>query len=255
MNKTIRYTLTILMGLGFTTAVTPAQASDLEVSGDMGVVSQYVWRGVTQTNGKTAVQGDLGVSISGLSASVWFSNAYPSPAPQFNNRDVVEFDWTLDYSNSFGDSGVDYSVGAIGYTYLYDSASNFPEIYAGLSYGPVSVTAYYNVKDSFNNAYLRGDTWVDIGLSTSIQSFDISGTISYANWKKDAVNRATTSLFKNGFNLLTLGVSKDIEVAGITVTPSLTATLPVIGKDAAGNRSIYGATTKSEVVAGLNFAY
>jgi len=255
VNKTIRYTLTILMGLGFTTAVTPAQASDLEVSGDMGVVSQYVWRGVTQTNGKTAVQGDLGASISGLSASVWFSNAYPSPAPQFNNRDVVEFDWTLDYSNSFGDSGVGYSVGAIGYTYLYDSASNFPEIYAGLSYGPVSVTAYYNVKDSFNNAYLRGDTWVDIGLSTSIQSFDISGTISYANWKKDAVNRATTSLFKNGFNLLTLGVSKDIEVAGITVTPSLTATLPVIGKDAAGNRSIYGATTKSEVVAGLNFAY
>jgi len=243
------------MGLGFTAAITPAQASDLEVSGDMGMVSQYVWRGVTQTTGKTAVQGDLGVSAAGLSASVWFSNAYQSTAPQFGGRDVVEFDWTLDYSNSFGDSGVDYSLGAIGYTYLYDSASNFPEIYAGLSYGPLSLTAYYNIKDSSNNAYLRGDTWVDIGLSTAIQDFDISGTISYAKWKRDTVNRPTVSQFKNGFNLLTVGISKDVEVAGISVTPSLTATLPVIGKDAAGNRSIYGVTTKSEFVAGLNFAY
>jgi len=254
VNKTIRYTLTILMGLGFTATVTPAQASDLEVSGDMGIVSQYVWRGVTQTTGKTAIQGDLGIATGGLSASVWFSNAYQSPAPQFEGRDVVEFDWTLDYSNSFGDSGLDYSVGTIGYTYLYDSGSNFPEIYAGLSYGPVSVTAYYNVKDSFNKAYLKGDTWVDIGLSTSIKSFDISGSISYANWKKDTVVRAP-SVFKNGFNLLTVGVSKDIEIAGITMTPSLTATVPVIGKDAAGNRSIYGVTTKNEFVAGLNFAY
>jgi len=254
VNKTIRYTLTVLMGLGFTAAITPAQAGDLELSGDMGVVSQYVWRGVTQTTGKTAVQGDFAVGISGLSASVWFSNAYQSPAPQFSGRDVVEFDWTLDYSNSFGDSGLDYSIGAIGYTYLYDSASNFPEVYAGLAYGPVSVTAYYNIKNSFNKAYLKGDTWVDIGLSTSIESFDISGTISYANWKKDAVVRAP-SAFKNGFNLVTVGVSKDIEVAGMTMTPSFTATVPVIGKDTAGNRSIYGVTAKNEFVAGLNFAY
>ncbi len=255
MNKTIRYTLTVLMGLGFTASITPAQAGDLELSGDMGVVSQYVWRGVTQTTGKAAIQGDFSAGIDGLSASVWFSNDYPSSAPQFGGRDVVEFDWTLDYSNSFGDSGLDYSVGAIGYTYLYDSASNFPEVYAGLAYGPLSVTAYYNVKDSYNNAYLRGDTWVDIGLSTSIKNFDISGSISYANWKKDTVNRPTTSQFKNGFNLVTIGVSKDIEVAGMTMTPSLTATVPVIGKDAAGNRSIYGVTAKNEVVAGLNFAY
>jgi len=254
VNKTIRYTLTTLMGLGFT-AITPAQASDLEISGDMGIASQYVWRGVTQTTGKTAVQGDLGVSISGLSASAWFSNAYQSPAPQFNNRDVVEFDWTLDYSNSVADSGIDYSVGAIGYTYLYDSASNFPEIYAGLSYGPISLTAYYNIKNSFNKAYLKGDTWVDIGLSTSVQGFDISGTVSYAKWKKDSVNRPTVSQFKNGFNLLTVGVSKDIDIAGVTMTPSFTATLPFIGKDAAGNRSIYGVAVKSEFVAGLNFAY
>ncbi|MDQ6967498.1 MAG: TorF family putative porin [Mariprofundaceae bacterium] len=253
MNKTIRYTLATLMALGL--AAIPAQADDLEVSGDMSIASQYVWRGVTQTTGKTALQGDLGVSLSGLSASVWFSNAYQSPAPQFNNRDVVEFDWTLDYSNSFGDSGLDYSVGAIGYTYLYDSASNFPEIYAGLSYGPVSVTAYYNIKDSFNNAYLRGDTWVDIGLSGSIQNFDISGSISYANWKKNKIKRTTPDQFKNGFNLVTLGVSKDIELANVTMTPSFTATIPVISKGAAGNRSIYGTTAKNEVVAALNFAY
>ena len=250
MNKTIiKHTAAILLAMGMMTSA--SQAEDISVSGDLGIASQYVWRGVTQTSGKTAVQGDLGISKDGFSAAVWFSNAYASPAPQFAGRDVVEFDWTVDYSGEISDVG--YSIGAIGYTYLYDSMSNFPEVYAGLSYGPVSLTAYYNVADSANKAYLAGDLWIDLGASTAVAGFDVSGTLSYANWKNDPTRAAAS--FKDGLNLITVGISKDVAIADGTMTPSLTVTVPVIGKDAAGNTNIYGVAATEEFVAAVNFAY
>jgi len=257
MTKTImKYTTAALLAMGMMTSV--AQAEDVAVSGDIGAYSQYVWRGVEQTVNSSAVQGDLGVSMGGLSAGVWFSNSYPASAPQYLGKDTVEFDWTLDYSGDIGDTGLGYSVGGIGYTYLYDSASNFPELYAGLSYGPASLTAYYNVADSQNKAYLAGDMWIDLGAGTSVAGFDVSGTVSYAIWKNDLTNRplvAGVNTFKDGFSLATLGVSKDIDVAGTTMTPSLTYTYPLAKKMADGNKYIYGLPVKSEFIAGVNFSY
>ncbi len=232
------------------------QAEEPAVSADIGAYSQYVWRGVTQTAGKTAVQGDLGVSMGGFSGSVWFSNAYASPVLA---KDVVEFDWTLDYSGNVGAFG--YSVGGIGYTYLYDSGSNFPEIYVGMSYDTVlapSLTVYYNLKDSFNKAYMKGDMWVDLGVSQSVAGFDTSATLSYAKWKKDTVTRAVVGgvdMFKDGLSVLALGVSKSVDAGGVSFTPSLTFTVPLAKKQSDGNRYIYGVPVTSEFVAGVSMAY
>jgi len=256
MTKTImKFTTAALLAMGMMTST--AQAEETSVSGDIGVYSQYVWRGVEQTVNSTAVQGDLGVSMGGLSAGVWFSNTYPAGAPQYAGKDVVEFDWTVDYSGEIGDTGLGYSVGGIAYTYLYDSASNFPELYAGLSYGPVSLTGYYTVSDSQNKAYLAGDMWIDLGAGTSVAGFDVSGTVSYAIWKNDTINRplGAVDTFKDGLSLATLGVSKDIEVAGVSMTPSLTYTYPLAKKMADGERYIYGLPVKPEFIAGVNFSY
>ncbi len=243
-----------LFGLGF--GAVQAQAEDLSISGDIGVASQYVWRGAVQ-KGAPSVQGDLGASIGGFSGSVWFSNSYPSPEPQFAGKDVVEFDFTGDYSGSIGDSGLGYSVGGIYYTYLYDAHSNFGEAYAGLSYDGLlspSLTAYYTVKGVKSGFYKTGDLWVDLGVGGSVDGFDLSGTLSYVNWKKDMVNRVADQ-YKNGLSLVTLGISKDVKVAGVTMTPSLTTTIPVVKKSADGNRYIYGTNVKNEFIAAVNFSY
>ncbi len=256
MTKSImKHTAAALLAMGMMASA--AQAEDVAVSGDIGVYSQYVWRGVEQTVNSTAVQGDLGVSMGGLSAGVWFSNTYPAGAPQYAGKDVVEFDWTLDYSGDIGDTGLGYSVGGIAYTYLYDSASNFPELYAGLSFGPASLTAYYTVSDSQSKAYLAGDMWIDLGAGTSVAGFDVSGTVSYAIWKNDVTNRPVGAVdtFKDGLSLASLSVSKDVDVAGVTMTPSLTYTYPLAKKMADGERYIYGVAVKPEVIAGVNFSY
>lgn len=267
----IKYTSALLLAMGL--MVSAAQAEDVKYghadehqpfgmtpTGDIGVYSQYVWRGVEQTVNSTAVQGDLGVSKGGFSGSVWFSNTYPASAPQYAGKDVVEFDWTVDYTDSIADTGLSYSVGGIAYTYLYDSASNFPELYAGLSFDSMlspSLTAYYTVADSQSKYYLTGDLWIDLGISGSLADFDISGTLSYVNWKKDGLNRLLGAVdkWKSGFSLATIGISKDIEISGVTMTPSLTYTYPLAKKQADGERYIYGSPVKSEFIAGVNFSY
>lgn len=253
-----------LLGLNMNAA--PAQADDLSISGDLGAFSQYVWRGVPQNASKAAVQGDVSAALGGLSGTVWFSNSYPSPAPQFAGRDVVEFDWTLDYSGSIADTGLGYSVGGIYYTYMNDGPSNFGEIYAGLSYdAPVSpfVKVYYTAKGSSNASssaglYKTGDIWVDAGLSGSVGGYNLSGTVSYVKWKGDAVSRPIVGgvdTHKSGFSLAAVSVSKDVKVADVTMTPSLTYTYPLAKKQSDGNRYIYGTSVKPEFVAGLNFSY
>ena len=252
--------LMAMTAFALTVLAAPAsgKAEPLVVSGDIGVASQYVWRGSLQ-KGQPVVQGDLSVSAGELSASAWFSNSYASPEPQFAGKDVLEFDFTVDYSGNIGNVG--YSLGSIYYTYLYDAHSNFVEVYAGLSYDAVvspSLTVYYTAKGVQSGFYKTGDIWVDLALSTAAAGFDMAATISYVSWKSDAVNRAVVAgldRYKNGISLVQLAISKDIEVGDLTFTPSMAIAVPVVGKSANGSRYIYGGVVHNEFIAALNIAY
>ena len=237
--------------------VMPVYADEqVAISGDIGVFSQYVARGLTYTAGKPVVQGDLVVSYGGLSVSTWFSNAYASPAPQYAGRDVVEFDWSLDYSGAAG--AFNYAIGTTYYTYLYDSASNYPEAYLGLSYAaaitPTLVT-YVAFADAHNKAVLAGDIWADFTLSVDAAGLTLSAGASYAHWVKDTVNRPNADVFKSGLSVASASISKHMKVGDLILTASLKGTMPIIADSADGNKYIYGLPAKNEVVFGLNLAY
>ncbi len=250
-----------------------AQAEGLSAFADAGVYNQYIWRGAPQNTNKAAVQGDFGLSTafgSGeLSASVWASNTFASPAPQFNGQDAIEFDWTLDYSGSIGNFG--YSLGTIYYTYLRDSTANFDEIYLGLSYDAAvspSVTVYYTVADSrkaVNNLNEVGDVWLEAALGTSFRGIDLSAMVSFAFYNSDStrVNNVTATtaantsatFFDNGASVVTLSMSKDYEVGGVTITPSVTGYIPVAKKAPNGKRYIYSTVSENNVVFGVNASF
>ncbi|MDH4228586.1 MAG: TorF family putative porin [Nitrospirota bacterium] len=234
--------------------VSPAYAAT-EVRGSMGVFSQYVWRGVAQNFDSPAVQGSLGASTGGLSGSVWFSNSYPAPSASYGGRDVVEFDWTLDYSGSVGKLG--YSVGTIHYSYLYDGHSNFTETYLGVSLDSVlspTLKAYYTVSDTTSGFYKNGDLWVDLGVSGSAGKADLSATISYVSWAADTVNRVADD-YQDGLSLAQVGVSHTLAVGDVTVTPSVGLSVPLAGKSVDGLQRIYGTQSEMEFTAGLNVAF
>ncbi len=248
-----------------------AQAEGISAFADAGVYNQYIWRGAPQNTNKAAVQGDFGLSTAfgpgELSASVWASNTFAATAPQFldangnSTQDAIEFDWTLDYSGSIGDFG--YSLGTIYYTYLRDSTANFDEIYLGFSYDALispSVTVYYTVADSSkaaNNLNEVGDVWIEAALGAAVRGIDLSAMVSFAFYSNDTTRTTdkNNKHFEDGASVVTLSMSKDFEVGGVTITPSVTGYIPIATKAADGKRYIYNTVSDNNVVFGVNASF
>jgi len=222
--KIINYAISIMLATGITVA--SAQAEEVSVNGDIGIYSQYMWRGMQQTP-NASVQGDLNVdSGMGLSANVWFASLASNS---------TEFDFTLDYSGEIG--GLSYSFGAIAFAYLNSAASNATEVYAGLGFGPVSATYYYAVGGAW-----KKDSYVDLGLGHNLMGYDLSANFGFY-LPTTATSFPTT---KNELGHVDLGISKDIEVSDITFTPSFMVSIP----------TYTGAPSNStQFVGGLNAAF
>jgi uncharacterized protein (TIGR02001 family) len=227
--KLQHYAIALMMGMGMLSVSAPAQAGDMEISSDLGVYSQYVWRGAQFSGGAASVQGDFGTSFTdNLSANVWFAS-YPGNA--------TEFDYTVDFSGEAGDVG--YSVGVIAYRFLNQKADNTLEVYAGVSFGPVGATLYYDTDAN------KKDMYLEVSAGTDLAGFATSATVGYA--MPDAG--------KKEVSVVTLDISKDIEMNGVTVTPSFAYNIglgPNKGVTAAnGNVTSKG----DQMVAGINFSY
>ena len=135
-------------------------AAQAEISGNVALTSDYVFRGVSQTDENPAIQGGLDYSHdSGFYAGVWGSNVDGT----FYSGASAEIDLYLGFSREFGPVSVD--VGFLRYEYPDSSPStDYDEIYLGVSYGPVSVT------------YSRG---VDVGNDRLGDYIDLSGEYEF----------------------------------------------------------------------------
>jgi uncharacterized protein (TIGR02001 family) len=148
----------------------PAQATDLggglSISGSGAVVSDYRFRGISQTNKRPAAQ--VGFSIShqsGFYASWWGSSIDDYVA----NGSDVENDLIVGYRHSFGNTTID--GGVLYYWYPGSAGANtdFAEPYVSVAqaFGPLTakVTANYAPKQTAltigngkeDNFYLAGD--------------------------------------------------------------------------------------------------
>lgn len=134
----------------------------VQLSGEIGVVSEYRFRGVARSGGDPAVQGNLDlVHSSGFYLGTWISSV--------DERTFGHGDWELDayagWTGPVGSASLD--VGAIAYTFPDAGAGDFDyyEGYASLSYtlGPARATggaAYAPEQDGLggrDNLYLFGE--------------------------------------------------------------------------------------------------
>ena len=103
------------------------------VSANVSFTTDYIWRGMTPSDGP-AVQGGFDYEAdSGFYAGFWGSNV------NFNNGNGQELDYYAGYGFSLGDVGVD--VGYITYDYPdSDPDLKFEEIYLGFSIGDLGLT-------------------------------------------------------------------------------------------------------------------
>ena len=171
----MRTSFGLTLALTFFAIATPAFAGDTDpppsvtVSGGVTLVSDYRFRGISQTDKRFAVQGTFTVaSKSGFYATVWGSSIDDYV---FNGADQ-EIDLSAGYKKSFGGAAVD--VGVLYYYYPGSGGidSDFFEPYASVSYtfGPVTAkgSAAYAPKQSAlrvvtgvtekqDNLYVAGD--------------------------------------------------------------------------------------------------
>ncbi|MGE0081962.1 MAG: TorF family putative porin [Thiohalomonadaceae bacterium] len=112
-----------------------------EFSANVGVVSNYVWRGQSQTDDGAALQGGVDYTHdSGAYAGVWASNV------DDGQESGIEYDVYVGFANEVGDFG--YDVAYLTYNYTNeDFAEDSAEYKLGASYGPLSA-AYYLDSDS-----------------------------------------------------------------------------------------------------------
>ena len=172
---------------------TQAAATDIEgLSANIGVVSQYIFRGVVQTDTASASAG-VDYETDGFYIGAWTADV----------QDGLEVDVFGGYANEL-DSGLGYSLGFTTYQYTGDFDSAYNEINLGLSYSFFSVS--YNVgtreKDSglsiaetdynflsvtaeYEGVYVTYGTWGDeldgdyleAGYGTEMSGFDVGVAI------------------------------------------------------------------------------
>lgn len=234
-----------LLGLALVLSATPAMAQEEEssaitVSGSATVVTDYRFRGISQTDKDFAVQGGITVSHeSGVYVGVWGSSIDDYIAAGADQ----EIDLIAGYKTTFGGTTVD--LGGLYYYYPGSSKiipgtnSDFLELYTSVSQtiGPVSakLAAYYAPKQAaltlgagkednfYMNLGLSGsipDTGVSLsaGIGRTFTTSFLSGGSKYTDWSLGA--SYTTGAVTFGLNYV------DTSYAGGTL-------LSLTGKDIA----------------------
>ena len=131
----------------FVFAADAAPAPDLTVAYNVGLYSQYIFRGLTQTNRQPALQGGIDLThSSGFYLGAWGSNISwlrdkigTSSDAVYTSGGSLELDLYGGYRTDIKGVGID--VGALQYWYPGtlrkpgQSGANTTEVYAALSYG------------------------------------------------------------------------------------------------------------------------
>ena len=158
--------------------------SGFEISANVGLASEYRFRGVDLSDGNLAIQGGVDFShVSGLYVGAWASSL---------DEDTVGFGSTeLDVYAGFGGDlgeGLSYDIGAIYYLFpdaATGLATDYVEFYGSLGFGlgPAELTggiAYAPDQQSLgstDNLYL----YTDIGVGIPQTPLTVTGHIGYTD--------------------------------------------------------------------------
>jgi uncharacterized protein (TIGR02001 family) len=179
------------------------EASDWTATGNIGVVSDYYFRGISQSWHKPTVQGGMDIThSSGFYAGIWGSGVTPNTYPDANTEiDVYAgFNGTIPTIEKLG-----YTVGLYGYMYPGGSwkkyrftgantgsgaqAQQTPqggrwdtvEANVGISYDWISAKLSYSLTDWFGadtktgwNGSTKGSTYIEINAAYPLPWWDLT---------------------------------------------------------------------------------
>lgn len=161
-------------------AETAKETPDWAFTGNVGLYSQYIFRGLTQTNQKPAVQGGLDLAHkSGFYVGTWASNvswisdSTAGQPPGDTASASVEWDFYGGYKGTFAED-FGYDLGVLYYWYpgTYPSwytKPNTTELYAALTWKFLSLKYSYGVDNkTFGIPNSSGSSYLDLSASYDV---------------------------------------------------------------------------------------
>jgi uncharacterized protein (TIGR02001 family) len=189
------------------------EASPHTLTANVGLYSQYVFRGLTQTDEDPAIQGGFDYSHkSGVYLGTWGSNVSwlttdYGAGDAYEEGGSLELDFYGGFRGSIGDSGFTYDLGVLYYWYPGDESPGFndantTEIYGALGWKWFTAKYSYSLSDTFgiedadgtwyldiSAALPLGETGLTLGAHYGMQEYSIDGDAvdeddaSYNDWK------------------------------------------------------------------------
>jgi len=249
-----------VLGLASAIALTALPTvSHADLAFNVGAVSDYRYRGISQTRFKPAIQGGLDYTAGGLYLGAWVSTIKWVKDAYGDSQ--VEVDLYAGYKGEIIKDTLTYDVGLLQYAYPSAkttawSASykdpNTTEIYGALTFGPATLKVSYALTNLFGNYDFgankdsKGSTYVDLSAS-----FDVGGGVMLAphvGYQK-VVHIANAS-----YTDYSLTLSKDFS--------GLVPSIAIVGTDASKTFYVPGGAAnsskflgKSGVVVGIKYNF
>lgn len=164
-------------------------------TGNVGLFNQYIFRGLTQTDRKPALQGGFDYAhASGFYAGIWGSNvSWLTDSSYAGGSYSIELDTYLGFKMPVGDFTFD--VGFLRYNYpgrapLAGIPVGFRkpdtnELYAAASWKFVTLKYSYAISDAFGVADSKGTDYLDLTAALPIgdTGFTVIGHVGRQNFK------------------------------------------------------------------------
>ncbi len=180
--KSIKLSLAAALLTVAATTLSADFLSEIQTSVNVALTSNYVWRGMTQSDNSPAIQGGFDLGYKGLYAGVWGSNI------DFDSEASVEIDLYAGYANKI--AGFTYDINYCQYTYPNETDElNFGEasFTVGYDFEAVALSAKYyfgvDTNDVLNDSV---DGWKpengwEVGASVPLP-MDISLDATYGDY-------------------------------------------------------------------------
>jgi len=205
--------MTVTKTLLATALLATASVAQAELSANLGVQSNYYFRGITQTDDNAAVSGGIDYAHdSGFYLGTWMSNV------DFGGKEDVEVDGYAGFGSDIGDTGIGYDLSA--WYYWYPGAGgdaqggdiDYAEASGSLSYwwltGTLAYT-FWSELDSVNKprAFDSGDLYYGLSVDPgwSYEGFAPTASIGYYSFDADGDCNACDFNYTNW----SIGISKD----------------------------------------------
>jgi uncharacterized protein (TIGR02001 family) len=173
----------------------PAEpASPHTITGNVGLFSQYIFRGLTQTNRQPALQGGFDYShSSGVYVGTWASNiSWLKDGGQYKDGGSLEMDIYGGYKGTFGKTDFTYDAGLLYYWYPGSVANgsvygltpspkaNTTELYGAFGWKFVTLKYSHGIdKKTFGVPNSRNTNYIDLTADVPVGETGLTVNLHY----------------------------------------------------------------------------